>query len=159
MFSCSSYFRQHKSTTDNQKVNKQKFEKVISHRCSFTWAILHHQLGHLEYICTHHYFLQAGFLCERTVMGHICTTKMTWGSVEYPGARVNIVVWGQTRESCTNDFSCKISFISVELITTKFCTCHDSWAVMACAKFCSDLMDRNWITAKGWFEVCVKNHR
>ena len=31
-------------------------------------------------------------------------------------------------------------------ITTKFCTCHDSYAVIACAKFCSDVRARNRIT-------------
>ena len=27
-----------------------------------------------------------------------------------------------------------------EVITMNFCTCHDSFAVMACAKFCSDMI-------------------
>ena len=30
------------------------------------------------------------------------------------------------------------------VITTKFCTCHDSCAVVACAKICSHLMANNW---------------
>ena len=30
-----------------------------------------------------------------------------------------------------------------ESITTKVCTCHDSCAVVACAKFCVDLMGKN----------------
>ena len=38
-----------------------------------------------------------------------------------------------------------------EIITTKFCTCHDSTAVMACAKLCSDQMLGNWIKAVFWF--------
>ena len=29
-----------------------------------------------------------------------------------------------------------------EVIATNFCTCHDSCAVLACAKFCSDWMDK-----------------
>ena len=33
------------------------------------------------------------------------------------------------------------------MITAKFCTCHDSCAVMACAKLCSDLTARNGVTA------------
>ena len=30
-----------------------------------------------------------------------------------------------------------------EVITTKFCTCHDGTAVVTCAEFCSDLKTRN----------------
>ena len=33
-------------------------------------------------------------------------------------------------------------------ITTKFCTCHDSSAVVACAKICSDRTANHWTTAK-----------
>ena len=36
---------------------------------------------------------------------------------------------------------------SDRVITSKFCTCHDSRAVVACAKICSDLMSRNRIKA------------
>ena len=32
------------------------------------------------------------------------------------------------------------------VITTKFCTWHDSQAVMACAKICCNLTTKNWIT-------------
>ena len=50
--------------------------------------------------------------------------------------------------------SLKISFHSnpfyTKLITTKFCTCHDSCAVMTCAKFGSNLMPKNWFKAT-WF--------
>ena len=31
------------------------------------------------------------------------------------------------------------------VIATKFCICHDSSAVVTCAKFCSDPIFRNWI--------------
>ena len=37
------------------------------------------------------------------------------------------------------------------IITTKFCTCHDSTAVMICAKFCSDPIVRNSMTALWYF--------
>ena len=37
---------------------------------------------------------------------------------------------------------------SYELITTNFCTCHDSLAVMACAKICCDLITWKWYTTK-----------
>ena len=51
-----------------------------------------------------------------------------------------------------NSIVVEISFCSHpnsnEVITTKFCTCHDSCAVMACAKFCCDMYNSKWITAK-----------
>ena len=34
------------------------------------------------------------------------------------------------------------------VIATIFGTWHDSWAVVACAKFCCDMITSNWITAK-----------
>ena len=34
------------------------------------------------------------------------------------------------------------------LIATNFCMCHDSTAVMACATFGCNLMNKNWISAK-----------
>ena len=42
---------------------------------------------------------------------------------------------------------------SIKVIATMFCTCPDSlavmaYSVMACAKYCCDLMTRNWITEK-----------
>ena len=36
-------------------------------------------------------------------------------------------------------------------IISKFWTCHDSWALMACAKFCGDMFARNGITTKKYF--------
>ena len=45
---------------------------------------------------------------------------------------------------------------SNEVIATKFCTCHDSTAFMACAKICSDLVARDWITAIWFFhQICI----
>ena len=35
-----------------------------------------------------------------------------------------------------------------KVITTIFGTWHDSWAVVACAKFCCDMVISNWIRAK-----------
>ena len=40
---------------------------------------------------------------------------------------------------------------SVRTIATKFCTCHGSCAVVACAKVCCDLMTSNGITARRSF--------
>ena len=43
-----------------------------------------------------------------------------------------------------------------EVIATKFCTCHDSCAVMACAKFCSDMILCNDLTLKPIFYwICI----
>ena len=38
-----------------------------------------------------------------------------------------------------------------QVVATKFCSCHDSYAVGACAKICCDSMTRNWITVKRYF--------
>ena len=35
-----------------------------------------------------------------------------------------------------------------KVIATKFGTWHDSWAVVACAKFCCDMITSYWIRAK-----------
>ena len=49
----------------------------------------------------------------------------------------------------------KISFYSPprcsELIAMKFCTWHDSFAVVACGKFCSDMVPYDGITLKSIF--------
>ena len=54
-----------------------------------------------------------------------------------------------------NSNSMEISLCShwrcIEVIAMKFCTWQDSCAVMACAKFCSDLMSYNGITVKQIF--------
>ena len=39
------------------------------------------------------------------------------------------------------------------MIATWLCTWHDSFAVMACAKFCCNLMTMNGITAKWKFQI------
>ena len=36
---------------------------------------------------------------------------------------------------------------SIDVIATKFCTCHDSCAVVTCAKICGNLIPSNWITS------------
>ena len=59
---------------------------------------------------------------------------------------------------------CCNSVISVlgHQIATKFCTCHDSFAVVACANFCSDHFARIWMTAQQMFlkfELWWTNHQ
>ena len=40
---------------------------------------------------------------------------------------------------------------SNKVIAIKFCTCHDSCAVVPCAKFCCDLVTSDWITERRSF--------
>ena len=60
-----------------------------------------------------------------------------------------------TNRNHRNSNSMEISFYSHlesnTVIATKFCTWHDSCAVMACAKICRDLMASNGITARRSF--------
>ena len=52
----------------------------------------------------------------------------------------------------------EISFCShpsgSEVIAMKFCIWHDSSAVVACAKFCSDMITNNWVTVKQYARIC-----
>ena len=55
------------------------------------------------------------------------------------------------------DCYCCVS-ISLDFITTKFCTCHDSISVVACAKFCSDNIDIIWMRWKwNWSQIWIKS--
>ena len=47
---------------------------------------------------------------------------------------------------------------SITGITTKFCTWHDSYAVISCAKICSDLITHNLITIKFFFSYIFLVH-
>ena len=40
-------------------------------------------------------------------------------------------------------------------IVIKFCTCHDSAAVVSCAKFCCDLLVKAWIRGEWYFRKFV----
>ena len=59
--------------------------------------------------------------------------------------------------STTNQFlflpNCK------KVIATNFCTCHDSIAVMACAKFCSNFNRKKGTTAKSFFHQIQIMHQ
>ena len=54
-----------------------------------------------------------------------------------------------------NSYLMKISFCShlncLKVIAIKFCTWHDSCVVMACAKFCSNMITYEWVTLKPVF--------
>ena len=58
----------------------------------------------------------------------------------------------------SNQMQIFISFYptSNQVIATKFCTCHDSYVVMTCAKFCSKIMTRN---GKAAFRIYHQNWR
>ena len=43
------------------------------------------------------------------------------------------------------------------VIATKFCTCHDSYAAVTWAKFCSDLMARNENTVNSVLAIATKH--
>ena len=46
------------------------------------------------------------------------------------------------------------------MVTIKFCTCHESYAVVARAKFCSDMITYNWVILKPIFHriwITMKN--
>ena len=52
------------------------------------------------------------------------------------------------RNSNLMEISCCAHPSCVEVIATKFCTWHDSWAVVPCAKFNSDILPYNEVTVK-----------
>ena len=60
---------------------------------------------------------------------------------------------------CCNLIWC--NFISAKLIATKFCTCHDSTVVVACAKFCSNHSMRTLMSVEQKvqnFKIWWENH-
>ena len=71
----------------------------------------------------------------------------------------------QPRIHITYDFPPKFKFDGRSLccisfpchqITTKFCTCHDSCAVMVCAKFCKSYCFQNWTRAKKYISESIQ---
>ena len=90
-----------------------------------------------------------------------CSIRLATSSQEGTLAAEFMCSWTELVEpgACfTNDFatvfikSTKISFCfhpcHTEVIVTKFCTWHGSFAAMVCAKFCSDMIAYNEITIK-----------
>ena len=51
----------------------------------------------------------------------------------------------------SNPIGIPIYFWSIKMLTTNFCTSHDSYAVVACAKICGDLTARNWDNGRYFF--------
>ena len=51
--------------------------------------------------------------------------------------------------SMENSFCCHPT--CSKAITSKFCTCHDSWAVVTCAKCCNDIIPHSGVTWKPIF--------
>ena len=64
----------------------------------------------------------------------------------YTRGRFHHWFFAQNSNIITNLHCCN-SIIDCQ-ITTNFCTCHDSTAVVACAKFCSDIFPSIKMTAK-----------
>ena len=58
------------------------------------------------------------------------------------------VPWFFHHNSNSMEISFSCNSIAGDHITTKFCTRHDSIAVMPCAKFCSDHFIRIWMRGK-----------
>ena len=64
----------------------------------------------------------------------------------YPGTHFTNDFFHHNSNSMENSFSS--NSITVDHIATKFYTCHDSQAVVPCAKFCSDHFINTWMRAK-----------
>ena len=71
------------------------------------------------------------------------------GRIDYPGAPFHKRFFNRYSNSMKISF-CSYSCCS-EVITMKFCTWHDSCAVVACAKFYSDMIPYNGVTLKPIF--------
>ena len=57
-------------------------------------------------------------------------------------------LWFCHHNSISTDISFCSNSNSDDLVSTKFCTCYDSTAVVPCAKICGDIIARNGITMK-----------
>ena len=81
--------------------------------------------------------------CTHAIMGHnqagirpvLATPIQSW-----PSQSFHWQLLGHNSNSMGN--LCCSKSTTCHQIATTFCTCHDSWAVMAYAKFCSDLMQK-----------------
>ena len=58
-------------------------------------------------------------------------------------------LWFCHHKSISTDISFCSNSNSDDLVSTKFCTCYDSTAVVPCAKICGDIIARKGITMKG----------
>ena len=70
---------------------------------------------------------------------------VTWGRVAYLGY---ILLWVYHCNSNLMENLFRCNFVHDFQIATKFCTCHDSTAVVSCAKFCSRYFIKLWVRAK-----------
>ena len=66
--------------------------------------------------------------------------------MRYALARFTNVFFHRNSNSTEISFHSRLD--SNTVITTKFCTWHDSYAVVTCAKMCCDLMARNGVMAR-----------
>ena len=65
-------------------------------------------------------------------------------------------LWFIHHKSHSTGYAYCYYLIPQHTITTKFCTWHDSTAVVPCAKFCCDYWVRFWMEAKQNFELWWK---
>ena len=79
-----------------------------------------------------------------TLMSHWANTCM-WGGLFMNDFSIVIQIQWEVH-------SCSLSCCN-EVIAVKFCTWQDSCAVVACAKFCSDLIPYNKVTPKPIFHL------
>ena len=63
---------------------------------------------------------------------------------------VSLTIFHQNLNSIEIIFCFPVSFN--DLLITKMCTWHDSWAAVACAKICSDIINENGITLRPIFQ-------
>ena len=77
-------------------------------------------------------FILLGVVCDRVSRGHFHA-------------------WSFTGYLDSNEIPFYLILIVAKMITTKFCTCHNSCAVKASAEFWNDTIVRSWNTIHCWF--------
>ena len=86
----------------------------------------------------------------------ICDTSATWqgipgsNSLEWPWNSFHKEFMSLLSNSCK--YICYSYMKSIDLIRSQFCTCHDSWAVMTCAKLWHDWIIRIELKSKWIFK-------
>ena len=100
----------------------------------------------------------------------LCLNSCTVSTLKWPTSWVDISSKGPDQFCST--IPCSLVTSSVQIlfcshencdvwIAIKFCTCHNSIAVVTCAKFCSNLMVNYWTTTEYFsieFEFRMKSH-
>ena len=82
---------------------------------------------------------------------HGGSSQLSWIKHAWDQEPISLTVFHH--DSNLMDISLCYYLIFDVLITTKFCTWHDSCTAMACAKICCDLMANDWITVRWSFHL------